>query len=115
MRTESQATRHTLDRRQLLALAHPRGLVIECLEGMLWLTADGAAGDFVVAAGQRVRLDGHPRVVISALKDSRFLARPGAGELPIRQLAAHCAARLVDHLRRWRHRPLAGYGAAWLR
>ncbi len=100
---------YRLARRELIALEHARGLAIECIEGELWITADGSPGDILLAPGDRLTLDESPRVVISALRPARFSAAPCHGEMPVRRIAAGCAARIADSIRRWRHRPVAAY------
>ncbi len=100
---------YRLARRELIALAPAQGLVIECIEGELWITADGSSGDILLAPGDRLTLDESPRVVISALRPARFSAAPRHGEIPARRIAAGCAARIADSIRRWRHRPMAAY------
>lgn len=112
---DTTPTRHTLARRELLAFAHPRGFIVECVEGELWITAEGAAGDTILRPGERMRLAGSPHVVVSALAPAVVAARPCCGEGAIRQLAAACAALLADRLRRWQHAPLASYPVIRLR
>lgn len=115
MNANAPPTRYTLARRELLALEHARGFVVDCVEGELWITADGAAGDTLLRAGERLHLGGSPRVVISALRPAVVTARPCCGESPLRQLAARCAAAAADAIRRWRHAPLASYPVIRLR
>ena len=109
-----QTTRYTLANRELLALEHASGFVVECMEGALWITVEDGAGDTVLQAGERMALTGPSRIFVSALQDTRFSARPIAGEMPIRQIAARCAAVLLDRIARWRHPPLASYPPARL-
>lgn len=108
-------TRYTLARREVLALEHPRGFVVDCVEGELWITADGAAGDSIIRAGERLRLANSRRVVVSALRPTVIAARPCCGEIPVLRLASRCAAGIVDRIRRWRHVPLASYPVIRLR
>lgn len=115
MNANATPTRYTLARRELLTLEHTRGFVVDCLEGELWITADGAAGDYLLRAGERLRLAGSRRTVISALRPAVVAARPCCGENPIRRLATHCAAAIVDSIRRWQHAPLASYPVIRLR
>ncbi len=112
---DTTPTRYTLARRELLALAHPQGFIVECVEGELWITAEGAAGDTVLHPGERMRFAGSPRVIVSALAPAVVAARPCCGEGAIRRLAAACAALLADRLRRWQHAPLASYPVIRLR
>lgn len=109
MSTTTESTRHTLSQRELMALEHPHGFALECVSGELWITADGLAGDMVLFAGQRLRLENTPKVVISALRPSVLLAAPCCGEAPIRRIAARCAALLADRIERWRYPALASY------
>ncbi|MCP5268919.1 MAG: DUF2917 domain-containing protein [Zoogloeaceae bacterium] len=110
-----QTSRYTLAHRDLLALEHASGLVVECIDGALWITVENGAGDTVLQAGERMELAAPARIFISALQDARFVARPVSGEVPIRQIATRCAAVLLDRIARWRHPPLASYSPARLR
>lgn len=109
-----QKIRYTLAHRELLALAHTSGCVVECMEGALWITVEGGAGDTVLQAGERMELTAPSRIFISALQDTQLVARPINGDEPIRQIAARCAAVLLDRIARWRHPPLASYPSARL-
>ena len=69
---------------------HADGLVLTCHEGWLWLTREGDAKDYVLTAGTCVRLDRPGRVVVQALRNTRFsLGRqePGSERLPCRPQA----------------------------
>ena len=105
----TKAERYTLARREPMALEHASGFYIECVEGEIWITAEGAAGDMILAAGQRLQLKKHPKVVISALRASVLVAAPCCGEAPIREIASRCVAALVDRIDRWKHPALASY------
>jgi hypothetical protein len=111
MRTQIKQKRYTLARRELMALAHTHGFMIECAEGELWITAEGGAGDIILHAGECLQLENHPKVVISALRPSVFTAAPCSSETPLREIAARCAGLIADRIARWRHPPLASYSA----
>ncbi len=111
MSTQIKQKRYTLARRELMAFAHTRGFMIECAEGELWITAEGGAGDIILHAGERLRLEHHPKVVISALRPSVFTAAPCCSDTPLREIAARCAGLIADRIVRWRHPPLASYSA----
>lgn len=115
MKKPPGSTSFKLARRALLALADTHGFELVCHEGELWVTADGLAGDVVLAPGERLTLRGHPRIVISALSAARFDARSCCGNTPVRLLASRCAGVLLDRIARWRHAPLASYPATLLR
>lgn len=115
MDTRLETNRHTLARRELLALSHPQGFIVECVKGELWITAEGTAGDMIVSAGQSLRLYGVQRLFVSALQASVFVARPCCGEAPMQRIAERCVASLLDRISRWRHAPLTSYPAAQLR
>lgn len=114
MNSQVKPTRYTLARRELMALEHPRGFAIECVEGELWITADGEAGDTILFAGQRLRLENRQKVVISALRPAVMTAAPCCGETPLREIGARCAALIADRIARWRHPALASYSATRL-
>jgi len=115
MEDRPQATRHNLAQRELIALVDSRGIVVECVFGALWITAEGVAGDQILRAGEQITFRGHAQVVISALAPSVMRSRPCFGSNPVRQLASRCAAVLADRIRRWQHLPLAAYPVTRLR
>jgi len=49
---------------------------IRCIEGVIWLTLDGIARDFVLEAGESLELDPGADVTISAIAPSRFQWSP---------------------------------------
>lgn len=106
--------RYTLARREPMAIEHASGFSIECVEGELWITAEGAAGDMILSAGQCLRLENRPKVVISALRPSVLIATPCCGETPIRRIASRCVAALSDRIDRWKHPALASYAVTRL-
>lgn len=111
MNTAIKPTRYPLAHRELMALEHPRGFVIECAEGELWITADGEAGDTILLPGRRLRLENSRKIVISALRPSVLAAAPCCGEVPLRAIAARCAALIAARIERWRHPSLASQSA----
>lgn len=54
-----------------MVLSQPKGRVVECLEGCLWITLDGEVRDVVIEGGQRFCPDSNRRALIQALKPSR--------------------------------------------
>ena len=115
MNAQTKTNRITLARREIVALADTRGFVVDCLSGELWVTADGVAGDHILRAGERLKLNATSRVFISALSDATLRAIPCCGTSPVRQLANACAAAVGDSIRRWRHTPLAVYPVTHIR
>lgn len=55
---------------------------IRCLEGVIWLTQDGVARDFILEAGESLDLGPGADVTVSALTPSRYQVTP---PLPTRQ------------------------------
>ena len=51
---------------------HSSELSLTCLEGWIWLTREGDVRDYMLAAGRSVRLDRPGKVVVQALRPSRF-------------------------------------------
>ncbi len=51
----------------------PLGRRIECLSGVIWVTQDGDRRDIVLEAGEAFEFDRTRGVLVSALKDSRYL------------------------------------------
>jgi hypothetical protein len=56
----------------LLKLAAPRGVVVGCESGHLWITEEAQPDDVWLAPGQRVRLVGDGLAVIEAKGDARL-------------------------------------------
>lgn len=48
------------------------GSTLTCHEGWVWLTREGDSRDYVLAAGDSVRLDKPGLVVVQALRTARF-------------------------------------------
>jgi hypothetical protein len=40
-----------------LAFRDARGVSIECIEGVVWVTVEGQSGDFLLAKGERLRIE----------------------------------------------------------
>jgi hypothetical protein len=51
---------------------HSSELTLTCHEGWIWLTREGDVKDHMLTAGRAVRLDRPGRVVVQALRPSRF-------------------------------------------
>lgn len=62
-----------LARHQPQRIDAPRGVVVLCLHGALWLTQDGEARDIVLGPGEQHRLEHDAVTYVSALEDARFL------------------------------------------
>lgn len=99
----STSTRHLLAHREILALTRPGGFTVECAAGELWITADGVAGDLLLRAGERVRLEGSPRIVVSALRPASIAATTPIESLRPRRYGL-AAADMCMPLRRRAHR-----------
>jgi hypothetical protein len=50
-----------------LAFCGARGVVVECVEGTVWLTVDGQAGDFFLRRGEKLRVDSERLALIDGL------------------------------------------------
>jgi hypothetical protein len=57
---------------ELLKLHAPRGLVVACEAGHLWITEEGQPCDVWLAAGQRVRLVGEGLALVEAKGAARL-------------------------------------------
>jgi hypothetical protein len=49
------------------------GQVISCVNGSLWITQEGAAGDRILNAGEKLCTDLPGLVIVQALKDSQVI------------------------------------------
>ncbi len=62
----------TLAPGELLRLESPRGLVVHCERGHLWITEEAQPDDVWLAAGQRVHLVGDGLAVLEAKGEARL-------------------------------------------
>ncbi|MFA6310689.1 MAG: DUF2917 domain-containing protein [Sterolibacterium sp.] len=51
-----------------LAFQGARGVDLECTEGKVWLTLEGQAGDFLLARGERLRIESNGLGLVEALR-----------------------------------------------
>ena len=58
-------------------VADPIGRRVECLSGVIWVTQDGDLRDIILEPGEGFDFDRSEGVLISALKDSRYLLLEG--------------------------------------
>ena len=58
-------------------VAEPLGRRVECLSGVIWVTQDGDLRDIILEPGDGFDFDRSEGVLISALKDSRYLLLDG--------------------------------------
>jgi Protein of unknown function (DUF2917) len=58
----------TLARNQLIRIDHGRGAVIRCLDGLLWVTQHHDSKDYVLTAGENLRIHSHGPALIHAMK-----------------------------------------------
>lgn len=65
----------SLLRREMFTLDATRDLALACVEGVLWITVDGDAGDHVLSSGQSLRLGRGSRAYIQAVRTARFAVR----------------------------------------
>lgn len=93
------STRHLLAHREILTLTRPGGFVVECRAGELWITADGVASDLLLRPGECIRLEGSPRIVVSALRPASIAAATPIEAQPPRR---HGCAVAGMRLPRWR-------------
>jgi Protein of unknown function (DUF2917) len=103
-----------LARHQPQRIDTPRGVVVLCLHGTLWLTQDGEPRDMVLGPGEQHRLEHDTVTYVSALEDARYLllrepvaAAPGAdGWIH----AWHAKGRLGELRRWWADAAARGFG-----
>lgn len=67
-----------LERAATRWVPHPRGWIVGCEAGTLWLTFDGDARDIVLEAGQTHRCECDRRLAIHALDAALLHLRPAA-------------------------------------
>jgi hypothetical protein len=89
-----------LKRNDFLRLRDARGVAIEVLDGRVWITEDGRAGDSFLGAGRCYRVSGDGLVLIGA----ETYADAGGAELLIassgaaRQTEPHANLQPLDRL-----------------
>lgn len=50
-----------------LAFRGARGVLVECVEGSIWLTVEGQAGDFFLRRGDSLRIDSEGLALVDGL------------------------------------------------
>ncbi len=76
---------HELPKGRTLALQKPLGVVIDCLDGCLWITFDHNRRDVIMTAGETYIADRKQRAVIHALGTSRVRVTRPASRRPWRK------------------------------
>ena len=64
------STVQKVSRKQSVSVAGRRGMTIRIAQGRVWLTRDGDIRDYVLSAGDSMRLDASGRVVLFGLAPS---------------------------------------------
>ena len=57
-------------------LMSAKGVRIVCTAGRVWLTVEGEAGDFLLAAGESHLVEGHGLALLEAIGDGRVRFEP---------------------------------------
>lgn len=50
-----------------LAFRGACGILLECTEGVVWLTVEGQIGDFLLAKGERLRIESNGLVLVEGM------------------------------------------------
>lgn len=50
-----------------VAFRRARGYWVECVDGRIWLTVNGQAGDFLLSAGERLRIESNGLALVAGL------------------------------------------------
>lgn len=75
-----------IERGSLVRLRDGKGLLVCVLQGELWVTQEGDPRDYLVRAGERLRLERRGAVVASALSAVRVtMTQPGGRIQALRQ------------------------------
>lgn len=69
-----------------LAFRDGREVYLECIEGVVWLTVEGQPGDFLLAKGERLRIESNGLALVQGL--------PSGAVLMVSE--AICSIRRVD-------------------
>jgi hypothetical protein len=91
-----------LSAQQPLRLTGARGIEVVAVAGTVWITADGDAGDFFLAAGERYRVTTRRLVLVEAIGAARVRLETPDGRLlaAARRRLAPLFRRLQDKMRR---------------
>jgi hypothetical protein len=71
MNIKAHIARLALGTRDTLTLDAARGALVNCLEGLVWITQDGDRVDHIVGAGDAFRIDRDGPVVVQATRPTR--------------------------------------------
>jgi hypothetical protein len=72
----------SIDKGRVRRVSEPLGRRIECLSGVIWVTQDGDRRDIILEEGDGFDFDRREGVLISALKDSRYVLLEGGAARP---------------------------------
>lgn len=61
-----------------MVFGHARNVHIECTEGMVWVTVEGQPGDFILAHGERLRLESDGLALVQGLSTGAVRLVDGA-------------------------------------
>ena len=64
----------------------PKGAVIQCLNGNLWITCEGDNNDHILHVGNEYTVTDHGRIVVMAQSDARLSLKWPEGKDRARQL-----------------------------
>lgn len=111
MATITQETRFDLAKREIVAITSAKEYALHCDAGEIWITANGAAGDVVLRAGESWIVPNDAEVVVSAFQASTATLRrvQALGSLP------DGARRMLASLRHWQFPPLAAFPVQFIR
>lgn len=63
---------NTLDRHSTFHMSSPRRVFVEVVQGTAYVTREGDSRDYIVNAGEELRLDGRGLVVIEGFPNAAF-------------------------------------------
>ena len=76
-RTRSHSQDIHLDQNDLLQVKRfTPGETIFCEEGIVWITQDGDAGDYILTAGEAFTSKSHGKLVVEAMREAALRLQP---------------------------------------
>ncbi len=87
-----------------LVLSEAKGMRLDCLEGVLWITQHHHTGDYLLQAGQSMKILNNGAVIVHAWRSACFVAQTGVQSTNSTWLKRLAGIRLLPLLRFTRRR-----------
>ena len=101
-----------LNLQESVSLKRAAHTAVTVKRGSVWVTQDGNREDYVLEAGQTLRIDGDETVIVSALRASEVALDEGRRRGPVTRWGRNLLTRYMRWCRRMAHARLTLAGAA---